>query len=195
MSTPGKEALKAFWNLADTALCDIDPHNGQRTAFDISRRLQGLLHEFEFTGEPGAFTNLIQRYAESNDLDPEDLEGEVYLCWDSVIAPEGGDPVEYAARLARRENTPEDFMPKAPGKVRRQAFQTLCICRRLSNDGSRAFFVSCRKLAEALEVSRMTASRLLDLLCKEGYIERSTRKATRDKAQYYRLSKMGHRNV
>lgn len=189
-SQPNPEALRAFWDAVNDSLGDIDPQEGDKTAFNLARRLQGLLIQHGMRGEAGAFSETIHDYAENNGLDGEELEEAFFLAWESVIIPEGQDPVIAAAHLAGGDPMPEGFVKRAPAKVRRHAWVALGVSRQLSGNGGRVFFLSARKLAEAMNTDAMTSSRILNLLCKEGHL-RKIGGTTNNRAQRFQFCYRG----
>lgn len=168
------------------ALEGVDPGKGQRTAFDLARALRGVIARFGLKSEYRAVAAVVQLYAEDHGLDPEDLEAAVYLVWDSIVSPEGVDPVTAAAQTARAGSIPEGFMPHAPERPRRLCWLTLEVARQLSGHGERVFYVSARKLAAALGTDPMSACRILNLLCNSGHLEKVGKPAP-GRAQKYRF--------
>lgn len=168
------------------AMDSVDPSRGQRTAFDLARALQGVIARFGLKSGFPECRDVVRDFAEENGLDPEDFESEVFLVWDSIACPEGLDPVTSAAQLQDQGGIPEGFLKSVPAKARAQCWQTLCIARRLSANGDRRFYLSARKLGEALNISPMTACRMLNLLCSAGHLQKVGRPTTKQ-AQYFQL--------
>ncbi len=169
-----------------TALAGVDPMQGQRTAFDVARALRGICARFAVEPKYRKVAKVVKHFAEENDLDPEDFEAAVYLCWDFIVSPEGVDPVTAAAQTARAGSMPEGFMPHAPERPRRLCWLTLEVARQLSGHGERVFYVSARKLAAALGTDAMSACRILNLLCNSGHLEKVGKPAP-GRAQKYRF--------
>lgn len=172
------------------AMDGVDPSRGQRTAFDLARALQGVIARFGLKSGFPECRDVVRDFAEENGLDPEDFESEVFLVWNSVVCPEGIDPVTAAALTAKTEPVPKDFLPHVPGKARRLCWAAFVVARQLSGNGERTFFVSVRKLGEALGTDHMTAARALGILCNEGYLGR-VGKVTRTRAQRYKFCYRG----
>jgi hypothetical protein len=129
----------------------------------------------------------LQAFCEDAGWEYDLLSEEIYEAWPKVLSGLGGDPVHAAAAWARSQDLPAlrgEWPPFL--STRRDAALTIKVCEYLSRNGSKTFFLPCRKLAAALNCDHDRAARILRLLVSNGHLQKQGN-ATKRTAQRYAL--------
>ena len=117
--------------------------------------------------------DVLNRFAEFNEIDPDDFLESVFEKWASVKHPKGAhDPVQEAYESAKREGakTLPGFWPTK--KLKYDCSKVYALAVRLSNYGQNEFYLPCRKLAEVIGCDRTRAASILNTLCERGHLEK-----------------------
>jgi hypothetical protein len=159
-----------------------------KAAFDVCRILQGVTRRHGLSIKSLPWQEMLETFAETNDMDYELLVEGVVERWNCVAWPEGTNPIQETAAAAREGKIAIPDLPgKWPGaRFKKDAGITILIFQRLTLNGARKATMSCRQLAEALGCDPFRASRLLRALIENGHVE-PVGKPTRKIAQGYRL--------
>lgn len=174
-------------NEIDSMLWDgVSLENGiKRCAFDATRVLKNYYSD---VGKATMETyDTLESMCGSAKYDIDVLIEEIYFAWGKTLAATADDPVEAAARWAESQKLPAlDALPPIR-RIQDSAGKTLLLCRYLSCNGHRVFWISCRDLAKELGCDRDRAAGILRVLREAGYLT-LVEEATKTKATRYRLN-------
>lgn len=159
----------------------------RRAAFDLCRVLK--VYYTDPTAALRATVDAVEEIAEGEGWDGEELAEEIYFSWPRVKSAACSDPAREAFLWAKAQ--PEN---KLPGtwpplkKFRRDAATVFLMCRHLSGEDSKPFYLPCRKVGGLLGCSHERAASLIRELVNNGYLV-IHKQATRTRAAHYRVGR------
>lgn len=110
-------------------------------------------------------------------LSEDEFHEDVLTRWQTVKFPVGQSPLAVAIERAQAQDKiemPEYPGPLPPARFMRDSGITLEVCRILSGNGEKIFFVPTRNLADGLGCDWKRAARILNFLKANGWIQETT---------------------